>query len=595
MSLTSVIRRAATLAAAFAAWRERDRAKRAEAALGDAQAAAATAEQARDRLVKQLRSRDAELSRRSEFIERLGRARRAERQFNEELRAQLQRMHEAAGPFGSIDDGDVRDHVLRAAMGLVEAEKGLLLSRTDADGDGDLDLVTAHGYEHDPEHSVLVQRFAHMVLERDRIIREDEPATGDEPLTPADEEIENLVAIPLYLRGRFHGVVICANREGGFSDFDDDLLLALGDHAGGALQTQRLRSSLSGAHRATLRALAEAIDAHDPMRRRQASAAAMLARALTNRLELAPREREVIASAALVHDIGHVAVPDRVLLKPAPLSADERTVMEMHARAGYTVLSAEPALADVATAVLHHHERYDGGGYPAGLAGDAIPMSARVLAVVDAFTAMVSERPYRPRLSREEAMEELAEEAGGQFDPDVTAAFISQMESERQQLDPALTEALTAALDTAGLSSQREQLSAPDPLTLLGGHREFREATAAAVRHAMDAGTRVAVVLAELEDLDAVNRREGYAAGDGMILAAARAVQRAALRCGATAYRDSGRRLGVLLAAAGTEAPDLLAELHTELALGPRVRIGSAEWRSPLTADELFEHARVHS
>jgi GGDEF domain-containing protein len=167
------------------------------------------------------------------------------------------------------------------------------------------------------------------------------------------------------------------------------------------------------------------------------------------------------------------------------------------------------------------------------------------------------------------------------------------MHGERQQLDPALTEALTAALDTAGLSSLREQTPAPDPLTLLPGHREFREATAAAVRHAMDAGTGVLVVLAELEELEAVNGQEGYAAGDGMILAAARAVQRAAQRCGATAYRDSGRRLGVLLAAAPVpQAPDLIAELHTELALGPRVRIGAAEWRPPQTADELFAHAR---
>ena len=358
--------------------------------------AAATADGARERLQQQLRARDDELGRRREFIERLGRARRAEREFNEELRAQLRHMHEAAGPFGAVGDDDVRDHVLRAAIGLVEAEKGLLLSRTDADGDGDLDLVTAHGYEHDPEHSVLVQRFAHEVLERDRIIREDAPSSAGEERTPADEEIENLVAIPLYLLGRFHGVVVCANRDGGFDDFDDDLLLALGDHAGGALQTQRLRNSLNDANRATLRSLAEGIEAHDPMRRRQASAAAMLARALTHRMQLEPREREVIASAALVHDIGHVAVPDRVLLKPAPLTPDERSIMEMHPRAGFSILSAAPALAEIATAVLHHHERYDGGGYPAGLAGEAIPLSARVLCVIDAFTAMLSDRPYRP-------------------------------------------------------------------------------------------------------------------------------------------------------------------------------------------------------
>jgi len=312
-----------------------------------------------------------------------------------ELRAQLEHAHRAGASPGDADgDEDARDLVLRAAIALVDAEKGLLLSRTDSDRDGDLDLVTSEGFEQDPEHSVLVQRFAHEVLERDRIVREDTPvgASGGDA-AEADEEIQNLVAIPLYLLDRFHGVVVCANRADGFAELDDELLLALGDHASTALHTEQLKGAVSEAHRGTLRALAAALEARDPLLRREAGETAMLARLLCRRLELGAREQEVIASAALIHDVGHLGVPDRVLLKPGPLSAEERSIVEMHPRVGHTLLNQAPALTELAAAVLHHHERFDGGGYPIGLSGEAIPASARVLAIVDAYTAMLHDRP----------------------------------------------------------------------------------------------------------------------------------------------------------------------------------------------------------
>jgi len=593
MSMGALIGWGATLlAAAAVVWRERERSERVRALLRASEAAQVEGEQERGRLLERLRARDAELVGRRELIERLHRARRAEREFNDELRDQLQRVNAVAGPLG--EEEDVRELVLRAAIGLLDAEKGLLLSRTDGDHDGDLDLVTVHGFEHDPEHSAVVQRFAHQVLERDRIVREDEPAAGDGDDTPADEEIDNLVAVPLYLLDRFHGVVVCANREGGFAELDDELLLALGDHAGSALHTQQLHNAVNDAHRATLRVLAEALEARDPMLRREAGEAAMLARSLCSRLELEPREREVIASAALVHDVGHIGLPDRVLLKPGPLSPDERSIMEMHPRVGFAFLREVPALADVAAAVLHHHERFDGAGYPVGLAGDAIPISARVLAIVDAYTAMLHDRPFRPRRTPEEALEELTEEAGGQFDPEIVTVFIEEVRRGERGLHPALVDAVASALDTGGLSSGREDGPGPDPLTLLAGHREFREAAVAAARSTAGSGGRVAVALVELDELEAINRRDGYAAGDHAILSAARGVQRAALRCGGTVYRESGRRFGVLLT--GGEGPgevSLAAELHTELTLGPSVRLGVADWRPGDTADDVVTRARL--
>jgi HD-GYP domain-containing protein (c-di-GMP phosphodiesterase class II) len=550
------------------------------------------AERGRDRLQGQLERSQVELRRRRELVERLTRARRAEREFNLELREQLEHAHRTGGSPGDADE-DVRELVLRAAIALVGAEKGLLLARTDADRDGDLDLVTSEGFEHDPEHSVLVQRFAHQVLERDEIVREDTggAAPGGDA-TAADEEIENLVAIPLYLLDHFHGVVVCANRAGGFAELDDELLLALGDHASAALRTEQLKGAVSAAHRATLRALAAALEARDPMLRREAGETAMLARLLCRRLELGRREEEVIASAALIHDIGHLAVPDRVLLKPGPLSADERAIIEMHPRVGHTLLSQAPALSEVALAVLHHHERFDGGGYPIGLAGDAIPVPARVLAIVDAYTAMLHDRPFRPRRSPEEALEELTDEAGGQFDPEITAIFIEEARRGEPGQFPAVTDAVASALDTAGLSSTREDLPMPDPLTLLPGHRDFREAAQAATRS--DPGGELTIAIVELDELESINRRQGYGSGDHAIVLASRCVQRAALRCGGTAYRVSGRRFGLLVSATGTVAEaDLAAELHTEFAVGPSVRVGIATQQAGETMDDVVTRARA--
>ncbi len=547
----------------------------------------------REALRTQLERREAELRQRSELVERLTRARRAEREFNLELREQLEHVHRAGGLSNGGHD-DVRELVLRAAIGLVGAEKGLLLSRTDGDRDGDLDLVTSEGFEHDPEHSVLVQRFAHEVLERDRILRDDTPTgatAGD--ATQADEEIENLVAIPLYMLDRFDGVVVCANRPGGFPELDDELLLALGDHASSVLHTEQLKRAVSEAHRATLRALAAALEARHPLLRREAGETAMLARLLCRRLELGSREHEVIASAALIHDVGHLGVPDRVLLKPGPLSPEERSIIEMHPRLAHTLLSQIPALADVAAAVLHHHERFDGGGYPIGLAGEAIPVSARVLAIVDAYTAMLHDRPFRPRRSPEEALAELTDAAGGQFDPEIVAIFIEEVRRGEHSVSPALADAVASALDTGGLPSPGDEAPTPDPLTLLAGHREFREAAQAAARAASSSG-EITIALVELDELEAINRREGYAAGDHVILSAARCVQRAALRCGGTAYRDSGRRFGLLVTGtSATAEPDLAAELHTEFAVGPSVRVSLATQQAGETMDDVVTRARA--
>src|SRR4051812_30942055 len=190
---------------------------------------------------------------------RLQSARETERAWNRELRNQVVEMHKQRGLLG--DTHDIRALVLHIAVTLLEAEKGILMSRKDADGDGDLDVVCAEGFENDPRDSALAQRFAGRVIEHDRTIREDGHEADSETSTAADREIDNLVAIPVYVQDDFHGIVVCANKEGGFHEYDDQVLLALGDQAGAVLENGRMRGDLRSAYLSTVRLLAEAIEA----------------------------------------------------------------------------------------------------------------------------------------------------------------------------------------------------------------------------------------------------------------------------------------------------------------------------------------------
>ena len=317
------------------------------------------------------------------------RARRAEREWAQELREQVVRMYRSNG-----HSGDVRELVLQVAVQLSAAEKGVLLSQRDGDGDGKLDLVCQQGFEGDPGSSSLAQRFADRVIERDEIIREDSPGEGD---AAADDEIQNLVAIPVYMLDDFEGVIICANREGGFEDLDDDVLLALGDHAGAVLENHKLHGQVRSSYLAIVRMLADAIEAKDPFVRAHSDEVSACVEAVARRLDLDARARENLVFAGLLRDVGKLGITDRVLLKPGPLNADERRVVQLHPLIGARIVERVPGLAGLAPGIRHHHERWDGDGYPGGLSGEEIPLEARVLGVADTYSALTSTRPTASR------------------------------------------------------------------------------------------------------------------------------------------------------------------------------------------------------
>src|SRR5436305_2384807 len=289
-------------------------------------------------------------------------AREAEQSWNRELRSQIVHMHRERGLLGDTDD--MRALVLHIAVTLLEAEKGLLLMRADRDGDGKLDMICSEGFEEDPRESALAQRFASEVIERDQIVREEGHEAAAENATAADREIENIVAIPVYVQDEFSGVVVCANKPGGFREHDDKVLLALGDHAGAVLENGRLQGDLRTAYVSTVRLLADAIQAKDPFLRGHSDEVSEYVARVADRLGIDPKRRAEPLFGSLLHDVGKLGISERLLLKPAALTPEERGVIELHPRIGYRLVQQVRALEPIAAAVLHHHERWDGAGYP---------------------------------------------------------------------------------------------------------------------------------------------------------------------------------------------------------------------------------------
>ncbi len=208
-----------------------------------------------------------------------------------------------------------------------------------------------------------------------------------------------------------------------------------------------------------LEVLAETIEVKDRYMRGHARRVAFYASLLADRLDLNPTELEHIRLSAFLHDLGKVGVPTDLLLRAGALDATERALVEQHPVIGARLIKPLMIPTAISSAIRHHHEWWDGSGYPDGQSGDQIPLAARIIGIVDAFDAMSSDRPYRKALSREVVCDELRRFSGIQFDPELAKQFLFVLESGACDIDLELVaDAVANAVSTTQATDQRESI-----------------------------------------------------------------------------------------------------------------------------------------
>jgi HD-GYP domain-containing protein (c-di-GMP phosphodiesterase class II) len=203
-------------------------------------------------------------------------------------------------------------------------------------------------------------------------------------------------------------------------------------YGGHILRNVRMVQRLQWAALETVGALANAIEARDRYTRGHSDRVSWLASLVGEALGLPADELQMLEWAGLLHDVGKIGIPEHILNKPGELTAAEFEQIKRHPRLGYEVLRPVSSLQPVLDAVLYHHENHDGSGYPEGLRGEQVPLSARILHVVDIFDALASTRSYRAGLSTDDALSVLARGAGSVTDPAVTTAFIAAVRHNRE-------------------------------------------------------------------------------------------------------------------------------------------------------------------
>jgi putative nucleotidyltransferase with HDIG domain len=260
-------------------------------------------------------------------------------------------------------------------------------------------------------------------------------STDDKAADPAElfvlreMEMQSVLIVPLTVEARTWGLIeIYDTRTRVFSGVERYLAELAATHIGALLTGFEHEERAQRLYRETLASLSNALEAKDAVTSQHTEEVVRLAVAVAAELDLDLDAVRNVELGAVLHDIGKVRVPESILNKRGPLTDEEWEVMKTHPEVGEHILRPIQSLNAILPIVRHHHERWDGGGYPDKLSGRAIPLGARIVAVCDAYRAMTEDRPYRNALSNREAWQELNEGSGSQFDPDCVEAMIRALE-----------------------------------------------------------------------------------------------------------------------------------------------------------------------
>jgi HD-GYP domain-containing protein (c-di-GMP phosphodiesterase class II) len=239
----------------------------------------------------------------------------------------------------------------------------------------------------------------------------------------------DLLVVPFRLRNSREGFLVFGwEKKGMIGDGELRFALALSRQAASVLHAIQLYQELADLLFATLGALSSAVDAKDPYTHGHSRRVAEYAVKAARNMEFGSKFITMLKIAGQLHDFGKIGVREHILTKQGRLNESEQEAMKEHSVIGAQILGKFKSFADIVPGIRHHHEHFDGAGYPAGLKGEDIPMVGRIIAVADAYDAMTTNRPYRAKLDHLDAMVELRKNAGSQFDPKVVDSFIIAVE-----------------------------------------------------------------------------------------------------------------------------------------------------------------------
>lgn len=335
---------------------------------------------------------------------------------------------------GETDLPSLHNRILEVILSVVNADRGFLLL---SNADGKLDpvahreKVSASGVAGTEYSRTIVTEAFH---DHTSIIRAN--AMVDERYgrmqSVVSQNIHSVLCAPIETPDRTIGVIYVDTvaQSEVFMKHDLELLVAIGKQAGIAIQRVQLSDHLRNMLRGTVRALAAAIEAKDDYTRGHSERVTAYSLQIGSKMQVNPPQMQVLELAGFLHDVGKIGVPENILRKAGPLTQEEYEIVKQHARLGANIVRNIEGADEIAEAVLHHHERWDGKGYPDALSQNHVGILARILSVADAFDAMSSRRPYRDKLAREKVLNTLRESAGTQFDPTVVEAFLRVAEND---------------------------------------------------------------------------------------------------------------------------------------------------------------------
>lgn len=362
---------------------------------------------------------------------------RAELSLLERAQRHLATLHRVAELLANARDMDgLADATLRGILEVTAADRAALVLRRTDHATGDAEVAAAMSRNDSTEQFSVSRTLVADVIDKGLSTFAHDASTDErysEGQSVIQQNVRSVMCVPLRTPDQILGALYVDSLSGAgrFNEADLELLSAIGNQAGVALHRVRLLGELERLLLDTIRAIAATIDAKDGYTHRHSERVAMLAKRLGGELSLPPATLATIELSGLLHDLGKIAVPDAILNKPGRLTGEEFEEMKKHPGHGARILENIQAAAvkAVVPGVKHHHEKWDGSGYPDGLAGDAIPLLARLLGVADFFDALTSARSYRAAMSADTAVGLISEGSGSHFEPSI-AALVARLHQQ---------------------------------------------------------------------------------------------------------------------------------------------------------------------